>query len=133
MLIPNDAEEFRSLVPTGGRRPPPSLITDTGEFLARLRELLELDEGGPHAHLSFSGIPESLTRALGLLERAAGGDAGAYQGLARWMAELDALDAALEALHAAGAISAQVLRACRALTNEHGWLVKGWAWAGRPR
>jgi hypothetical protein len=78
-------------------------------------------------HLSFSGVPGTLRRAGRLLGRAAEGDARARRALARWMADLGTLEAALDDLHAAGAIAGPVRAACRALVADHDATVRAWA------
>jgi len=68
-----------------------------------------------------------VARASALLAGAAAGRADACLDLARWMADLGTLHESVEALHAAGSISAEALRAYRALTAEYAWLIPGWA------
>jgi hypothetical protein len=81
-------------------------------------------------HLSFSAAPRALRRAARLLQRTAQGDAPARRALARWMADIATLEAALDGLHAAGAIPDPVREACRVLVAEHGATVGEWAaWA----
>ena len=104
------------------------LVASTRDFLGRLREVLGIPERGPAvpAHLSFSEVPGAIRGAIALAEMAVAGDADAQALLGAWMARPAELDAAVEALHAAGAIGSDVLRAYRGLGEERAALVRGW-------
>ena len=78
------------------------------------------------AHLSFSEVPGAIRGASALAEMAVAGDADAQALLGAWMARVAELDAAVEALHAAGAIGSDVLRAYRGLGEERAALRRGW-------
>ena len=141
MPLSSGAQDLPSAATAPSPPPADRLVGRTRDFLARLRSLLEIGAEDPglaaadgaapgdlvQAHLSFSAIPERVARASALLAGAAAGRAGACLDLARWMADLGTLHESVEALHAAGSISAEALRAYRALTAEYAWLIPGWA------
>lgn len=104
------------------------LAASTRDYLGRLREVLGIPERGwvVPAHLSFSEVSGAIRGGITLAEMAEAGDADAQARLGRWMARPAELDAAVEALHAAGAIASEVLWAYRGLAEERAALLRGW-------
>jgi hypothetical protein len=121
-----------------------SLLEATRDLLVRLGRLLDFDVPGEAegaraasscavavpAHLSFTGVPAMLSEAWDLVQRSVGGDVADRIQLADWFGRVDLLSAAIETLHAAGALPVDVVHACRSSAAEGQVLAHGWAaWA----
>jgi hypothetical protein len=121
-----------------------SLLDATRDLLVRLARVLDFDvpagESGAlarrsgaapvPAHLSFSAVPAMLSEGLDLCERSARGGLTDRIQLADWFERVDVLSAAVETLHAAGALSLDIVHAFRSSTADGQALAHGWAtWA----
>jgi hypothetical protein len=133
------ARQWKSVIGTAGSdQIPARLVAETSALLARLTAVLlgsdRPDPGeGPQrssgipVHLSYTGIPGQLDRALALSRSAAAGDRTAQRALAEWVGTLDQLTGAVARLHRSGAIPAETLEAYRVAVAAHASGIRAWA------
>jgi hypothetical protein len=105
-----------------------ALVTETARLIRRLRQLLGVEDDDL-VRLSFSGVPAMLNAGADLVQRAANGRPGAppdIAALGEWVASLEVLRAAVDALHVAGALGDAEHRAFDAEWVAHAPLRQRW-------